>query len=272
MSLNLGFSGLNFLEGKKAQKKADEQFEKQIAKQEEAAALWDLLQTPEYKELVPVLADMGILSEDDFAVDAQKQALKELLDYGDDGRSAETDYRMAQIRNEQIQADRAAQDALQQRFARRGVGGSGLEMAAQLQSQQNAANQARMAGLQEAAAAEQRQMMAAQAAGGLAGQTRGQSQQMAQARSGLDRYNAGVQNMAQQYGNQMRAQQYQDQLAKTGGKSSALTGTSNVYGQQAAMSQQEAARRKQQAAQHAQAETDTAMSVLEKVGGGILGG
>jgi hypothetical protein len=126
---------------------------------------------------------------------AQMQALTELSQMTTgDGMSAIDAANVAQINRDIAQAQRGSRDAIAANMRQRGISGSGLDMAAQLQNQQAAADRASMAGQQEAADSLQRKMAALGQLGSLGGQMRGQdfnqAATVADANDAVARFNA----------------------------------------------------------------------------------
>jgi hypothetical protein len=126
---------------------------------------------------------------------AQMQALTELSQMTTgDGMSAIDAANVAKINQGIGQAQRGSRDAIASNMRQRGISGSGLEMAAQLQNQQASADRASMAGQEEAANALQRKMAALGQLGSLGGQMRGQdfnqAATVADAQDAVSRFNA----------------------------------------------------------------------------------
>lgn len=107
--------------------------------------------------------------------DAQLRALSSLMETGlSGGMDATSRSRVAGFQGANAAAESAARGALLQGAQSRGVAGSGLEYAAQLQNQQGAAQRNSQAGMEAAADAQQRALQALSQGGVLAGQVRGQ--------------------------------------------------------------------------------------------------
>lgn len=97
---------------------------------------------------------------------------------------------IAQAQRQAALAEQSQRGAIQQQMAMRGVGGSGLDYAAQLGAQQSAANQGRADAASIAAQAQQRALLAMQAASQQAAQVRGQTLNEQGARNdAIDRFN-----------------------------------------------------------------------------------
>jgi len=103
--------------------------------------------------------------------EAQLKALSSLEDLGNQGGMNLED-RAALQKNEADNAarERGTRDALTQKFAAQGKGGSGFELAAQLEAQQGAQNRSSQAGLDTLAASRKRALDAILGSGQLAGQ------------------------------------------------------------------------------------------------------
>lgn len=126
--------------------------------------------------------------------DAQLAALSSLEDVGSNGMTMADKANLAQIQENASMQERGNREAILQNARQRGMGGSGMEMLAQLTSGQNSANRARMEGLNVAATAQQRALDAMAQAGTLGGNIRGQdfSEGAAKATSqdAINRFNA----------------------------------------------------------------------------------
>jgi hypothetical protein len=126
---------------------------------------------------------------------AQMQALGELSQMTEgDGMSAIDAANVADINRQIAQAQRGSRDAISANMRQRGIAGSGLELAAQLQAQQASADRASQAGLDEAANSMRRRMAALESLGSLGGNIRGQDfgeqAQIAGAQDAVSRFNA----------------------------------------------------------------------------------
>lgn len=122
---------------------------------------------------------------------AQNRALKELEDIGYSGGLRLQDKAALQdsMLNQQVQ-DRGNRNAIAADMARRGLGGSGFDVAAQLQGQQGTSDQAANNSLKIAAGAQDRALKAIEDAGGLATQYRTQDfGEQAQKATAADRIN-----------------------------------------------------------------------------------
>ncbi len=138
---------------------------------------------------------MQDISTDPRLKQAQMQALQGLQDTANnDGLSAVDRAQLEKVKSETGQQDRGQRDAILQNAHSRGVGGSGLELMAQLQSQQGSAQKASQMGFDVAAQAQQNKLAALQQAGQLGGQIRGQDfdqqAQTAQAQDAINKFNA----------------------------------------------------------------------------------
>lgn len=115
---------------------------------------------------------------------AQADALRQLSDISNQGGMTAIDKsRMMAINDEMGVANRGAQEAIVQNAQERGVGGSGLELAARLNAQQGAASNAARQGVDVAAAAQQRALEALTQKGNLGGQMRTQDYSQASAKA-----------------------------------------------------------------------------------------
>lgn len=105
---------------------------------------------------------------------------------------------LARIRSQAATGDRGRRDAILQNMRSRGMGGSGMELLAQLQSAQAATDQEAQAGLDVAAQAQERELQALLQSGSMAGALRGQDydeqSRLAQARDAINQFNAANAN------------------------------------------------------------------------------
>ena len=101
---------------------------------------------------------------------AQLQALSSLQDIGNHGgMDLQSQEAVQQAQNDTNAQARGRSEAVADNFARRGISGSGLEMAAQLQGAQDANNRTSNAQMQAATDARSRALQAIQGSGNLAG-------------------------------------------------------------------------------------------------------
>lgn len=126
--------------------------------------------------------------------DAQVSALQQLQDISAGGGLTAMDKaKIAEIESRQGQQERGAREAIIQTAAERGRGGSGLELAAQLESQQGSATRAAQQGTDVAAMAQERALQAIMQGGELGGKIRtqdfGEASKVAEARDALQRFN-----------------------------------------------------------------------------------
>lgn len=167
------------------------------------------------------------------------------------GNDAQAQFATQQAMNQAQGQARGARMGNLQNAAQRGVSGSGLEFVSNQLADQGGANQAQMAGLQNAAASQSRNLQALQGLTGLTGQMNSQDfarqQAVARARDQISQfntltqqdvqrrnvgaqnqaqaqnlanaqqianYNVGLSNQQQQYNKQLPEQQYKDKLAQ----------------------------------------------------------
>jgi len=121
-------------------------------------------------------------------------ALQELANNG--GMNAQDQANLARIQSQASQADRGRREAILQNAAQRGMGGSGMELLAQLDSSQAATDRQAQEGLDVAGMAQDRALQAMMQGGNLAGNIRGQDHgedsQRAAAMDAISKFNAGT--------------------------------------------------------------------------------
>lgn len=171
-------------------------------------------------------SDLSKISTDTGLKDAQLAALQQLQGIGEQGgHTLQDDANLQSILNRTSTEARGRQGAIQADMAARGLGGSGLDLAAQLSNAQNAGNMAGMQGLDIAAQQKQHALQAIMQSGQLAGQMQGQQfdqrAKVAAAQDAINRFNTqnrqdvaarntGAVNQTNQY-NLTNDQRIQDQ-------------------------------------------------------------
>lgn len=205
--------------------------------QYEGIALPDL----QWKDYAPELyqtesANYQTAQEDPIVRSAQMQALSKMSNLADQGLSAEDAASFAKARQQGSQMARAGTEAALANAQARGVGGSGLEFAMREIANQQGAQAAQNAGMDQAAAsARQRALYNQQYAQGLA-QMRGQDQSAnqyntdvinkfnaanTQTRNATNMANVDQRNQAQQYNqagrNQTMQNNFNNQITRAGG-------------------------------------------------------
>jgi len=228
--------------------------------------------TPEEAQAVLLeRSAMEGISTDPRLKDAQMAALQGLQEIVDgEGLTARDKANLARIQTEVGSQAKGAREAILQNAQQRGVGGSGLELMAQLEAQQSAATRGSQMGLETAAMAQERALQALQQAGTLGGQLRtqefGEQSDVAKAKDAIARFNQDASQQAQmanvsarnkaqelnlserqriadkntelrnaeQQANKNLAQiQYDNEMKKLGAVSGALGQQAQMYGQQA---------------------------------------
>lgn len=228
--------------------------------------------TPELEQSI-LLGDsqMGAISLDPRYKQAQLDALTQLQQIGQEGGMTLSDRAAMERELGNITSDeRGRRQAILQSVRERGQLGSGLELMAQLQNQQDSAGQARQIGLEKAGMAQQRALDAISQAGNLGGNIRGQEfgeqQAIAQAKDAISKWNAAnrqdvlqrnvmaknaaqernlsqaqqmansnvdLRNQAQQNNKNLIQQQFQNRFNVEQAKSNARSGQANMLNQNA---------------------------------------
>lgn len=144
-------------------------------------------------------------------------ALQELANNG--GMNSQDQANLARIQSQAGQADRGRREAILQNSAQRGMGGSGMELLAQLDSSQAATDRQSQEGLDVAGMAQDRALQAMMQGGSLAGNIRGQDysedSQRAAAMDAISKFNAGTINSNNQYNTSGAYSAQQDTAANT---------------------------------------------------------
>ncbi len=201
---------------------------------------------------------------------AQNKALMQLQDLGEQGGLSLSD--KANLQGELMQSankDKASRDAITDDFARRGEGGSGMALQAQLSGEQSAGDRDAQARLQSLGSAQDRALQSIQGAGELAGKLNSEDYQrqsdLAAAKDRINQFNTqnaqavqqrnvGTQNAAQaanlennqkvsnantdtynkqeQYNKGLSQQNYENQMQKAQAEANAYTGAASNANQQ----------------------------------------
>lgn len=112
---------------------------------------------------------------------SQASAVDSLRDiYARGGMDAQAQAALGQAQQSNAARERMGRGAIQQGAQMRGVGGSGVDIAAQLANQQGAANRNAMAGTQAAGDARTRAIQSLMGSAGIAGNVRGQDSALSQ--------------------------------------------------------------------------------------------
>ena len=275
MAVGLATAGLGIAAGLYGQMRSAEDRKRQEQMIRAQMAEIDALQIPEEEKLQYKAALMndiakeeailqGQTSLDSIQLDpalrqAQMQALASLESQSRGEFGAEERARLDQIQRQAQQAERGSRGAIMQGMQRRGISGSGLELAAQLQNQQASADRQAMEGVQLEAQAKQRALDALSRYGaqarGMEEADYGRSLQAAQARDAIERFNVGqrtgvqqrnvgatrdiglanvqAQNQASRFNAGAVADRYNMQQNKARLKGGALGGLGDMYGQRA---------------------------------------
>ena len=128
--------------------------------------------SPEMAQLyLQQASNMGGVNQSQETVDAQMAALAGLQDItANKGLTAADQANINKIQNQENTRARGAREAILQNAQARGAGGSGLELMAQLQNQQDSATRAAQRGTDVAAQAQQRALQALMSQGQLGSQ------------------------------------------------------------------------------------------------------
>lgn len=214
-------------------------------------------------DYAPTLGQASTISEDPTVRSAQMSALQRMAGLADTGLTDVDQSNFMQARLLGDQVARQGNDAAVQNAQARHLSGSGMEFAMKEKANQDAAQRSQQAGLQAASDSARQKALYQQAYGSALSGVRGQDFTANQANAGIlnqfNQMNTGIQNQAQQqnlsnkqnvnnmnvqtgnqaqqYNNQMRQQQYQNQLSRVGGMAGANTQMANGYAAQNAARQ-----------------------------------
>lgn len=199
----------------------------------------DLVQeTPAYAQTASAgPSEMGSISVDPAYKSAQMDQLSALSNLAaNGGRSASSDYNLAQIQGQEQAQAKGSRDAVMQNMAARGISGGGADLISQLSSNQAAQSSANMQDLGVLANQSNTALSAGSQAAGIASGMQAQdfNQQAAKASAqdainkfntqnlnSNNQYNAQTANQAQQYNTGLQQTGYQNQVQKAAGISGA---------------------------------------------------
>ncbi len=229
--------------------------------------------TPEEAEAyMQEASQTGNIQTDPALKQAQMDALSSLQEVGEGGLTASDKAALAGIQSQEQTASRGAREAIISDAQAKGMGGSGLELMAQLKNQQDAATRQSTRDLDVAGMAQDRALQAIQAAGTLGGQMQStdfnQQFSQGQAQDAINQFNTAAmntneqnnvrarndaqatnlankqrvadsntqtRNTQQQYNKQLAQQDFENRYKKAGGTASAyqnLAGQYNANGAQ----------------------------------------
>lgn len=210
------------------------------------------------------------ISTDPRLAEAQMSALEKISQMGETGLLPGEEAALRQARRGAAQEAQAKSAQLLDEFARRGMGGSGAELASRLQASQSGADRLSAESDRLLQMAQERALAAIGQQGNLAGQIRGQSfgeqSDVARAKDAINQFNtanqqgvqqrniantnqanlrnlgeqqrisearAAQQNMAEQYNKQLLQQQFNNKMNLAAGRAGQFQGTANAAQQQA---------------------------------------
>lgn len=165
--------------------------------------LGDLQNAPELGN-----TEMDGITLDPRMKDFEMRALADLEQISKDGLSARDQADLAQLESQVNRQNAGRTGAIQQSMAARGMGGSGLELVAQMQANQDATERQALASLEKAAMAQEGRRGATAQLGAQAGQMSArdfqQQAQRAAAQDAINRFNVANQTQTQMYNHQGR--------------------------------------------------------------------
>lgn len=229
--------------------------------------------TPQQAEaILQEQSGMENIATDPQLKNAQLQALSQLQEIGSSGGLTAMDRaQLSELTGNLANQERGQRESIMQSAQQRGMGGSGLALAQQMQNQQGSAQRASQQGLDIAALAQQRALESIMQSGQLGGQIRGQDfneqAQKAQAQDMINQFNAqarqntqnqnvdrmnqaqqynlgqrqsvadanvATRNQQQQYNKNLYQQDFENRYKKAGGTANALQSQAQTLGQQGA--------------------------------------
>lgn len=228
-------------------------------------------------------SEMSGVSTDPKLKQAQMDALFGLQDISNSGGLTAADQsQLSQIQNQEQTAQRGAREAILQNAQARGAGGSGMELLAQLQNQQDSATRQSQRDLDVAGMAQQRALQALQQAGSLGGQIQaqdfGQQSAIANAQDAINKFNTQNTQAQQNLNVGARNEAQAANLANKQNVSNLNTGVKNTQAQQNSQALQQGFTnqlQKQQgivgANQNLAGQYEKEGAKSQKIAGGLLG-
>jgi len=227
--------------------------------------------TPEMEQEIIAKSNFQDVSSDPrlkMEQEASLAALSEIADSG--GLRAQDRARLEEIKSGIATQERGQREAVMQGMRRRGMQGSGMDLAAQLQTQQGAADRTAREGFNLAGQAQERALQAILARGDVAGSMRGQDfgeqMDLAKARQAIEQFNTanrigvqgrnidrrniaaesnlsekqrvsdtnvGTRNYEQEHNKGLYQQRFDNEMAKASGVNAASGNMANSYNQSA---------------------------------------
>ncbi len=174
------------------------------------------MEIPPFEEIVAQQAEKQP-GADPAVREAQMQAMSRMGNLADqNGLDPQAQAQLQQARGSMEQAMSGNNRAIQDNMARRGMSGSGSELAAQLSGNQAASNRGNQAGLDIASQARQRALAALQSQNSMAGNVRAGDLQDQEAQAQRDRFNAQMRAAAQTGNINQKANRFGMQAKKVG--------------------------------------------------------
>lgn len=223
-----------------AQKGAGE--EQARALMAKAAAQYDIplpvLEKAVAQKLGPSAMDQIGLKMDPRLKESEYSSLMNMDEVAKNGENAQMRSTMNRVLGDLARQEGAGRNAIKNDMHARGAGGSGAELAMQLQGSQASADRAQTAGLDQAAQSNRRMLDAMmnryQMASGMRNQEYNELSQAAQAKDMIARYNADARTRAQYYNLGLPQQNFENDYKIRQGKANALIGQSNQAAAQGA--------------------------------------
>lgn len=179
---------------------------------------------------------MGDVSTDPRLFDAQMAALSALEDQAESGLSDADRFAMRQAEKDLNRQAKGRMDSVRQNMAMRGMGGSGLDLVAQMQAAQAADEAAATSSMQRQAIGSDNRVWARMGAGDLAGnmsrEEYDRKARAAQAQDEIERFNTANAVNRSEYNNRLRNEAARANLEGRQGVASRNVGARNGFNQQ----------------------------------------
>lgn len=220
-------------------------------------------------------SELGKIVNDPRYSEFEQQALRDLEQQSKDGLSSRDLADMAQLESQVNRSNSGRIGAIQQGMAARGMGGSGMELVAQMQAAQDATERQALASLEKNAQVQQGRRDATSQLGNMAGQLSSrdfqQQAQKAAAQDAINRFNTANQQQTQMYNHQGRQGMANQNVAQNNQFAQNVMGAKQGgaqmrYNSGVEADNQAAARKQGNRAQNAAIGT-----AVGAIGGGVLG-
>lgn len=207
-------------------------FDQALRNNERNKKLYDDIALPTYQDYVPETYDYETIKEDPNIRSAQMAALAKMSGLAESGLTAEDEAAFTKAKQNAGQILKSGNDAAIANANARGVGGSGLEFAMREMSNQQGAQNAQNAGMDQAATSARQRLLYNQAYQTGLGNQRSQDFQANQANTGIvnrfNEANTNNRNSAFQYNQGNKDKTYNNQMRRADSMAGINNNESNI--------------------------------------------